>query len=89
MEKESIKERTQYKFGILYMKPGQEKDEDLLYSNGVQISIYVSLMILTALETTSAAYEDFLLFLGEKIELATWDKFMGGLQNGISTSYLK
>lgn len=35
MERSCVQERSCYKFGILYMKPGQEKDENLVYSNGV------------------------------------------------------
>ena len=33
-EQHEIKDRSQYKFGVLYLKPGQERDEDKIYSNG-------------------------------------------------------
>lgn len=82
MEKDSVRERTQYKFGILYMKPGQEKNEDLLYSNRTMFSHPCYMQDLRETETTSAVYDEFLTLLGDRIELATWDKFMGGLQNG-------
>eukprot|EP01102_Stenamoeba_stenopodia_P020515 TRINITY_DN8023_c0_g1_i3.p1 TRINITY_DN8023_c0_g1~~TRINITY_DN8023_c0_g1_i3.p1 ORF type:complete len:968 (+),score=239.81 TRINITY_DN8023_c0_g1_i3:2187-5090(+) len=52
-----------YKIGILYCKDGQVQDENGIFSN----------------TETSADYEEFLDWIGKKIELKGWDKFRGGL----------
>eukprot|EP01105_Mastigella_eilhardi_P023439 TRINITY_DN58_c0_g3_i1.p1 TRINITY_DN58_c0_g3~~TRINITY_DN58_c0_g3_i1.p1 ORF type:complete len:678 (-),score=180.43 TRINITY_DN58_c0_g3_i1:59-2071(-) len=54
---------TQFKFGILYATQGQGANEDQMYNN----------------VSGSAGYEDFLLMLGNKIELSGWNRFRAGL----------
>lgn len=51
-----------FKFGVLYCRPGQ-KTEDEMYAN----------------VRGSPAFEEFLEFLGTKIELAQWSGYSGGL----------
>eukprot|EP01126_Amoeba_proteus_P058928 TRINITY_DN7666_c0_g2_i6.p1 TRINITY_DN7666_c0_g2~~TRINITY_DN7666_c0_g2_i6.p1 ORF type:complete len:442 (-),score=85.55 TRINITY_DN7666_c0_g2_i6:123-1448(-) len=65
IERVEVLERSCYKFGVLYMKPGQEMDENLIYSNVTQ--------------DTSKEYQEFLNFMGEIVELEGWSKFLGGL----------
>ncbi|KJE97824.1 hypothetical protein CAOG_007918 [Capsaspora owczarzaki ATCC 30864] len=51
-----------FKFGALYAKDGQLKDNDMFCN-----------------ETGSKSFDDFMLALGDKIELANWSKFRAGL----------
>ena len=50
-----------FKFGILYAKEGQTKEEDFLSNT-----------------KGSEEYDDFLVFLGEKINLKGWNSFRAG-----------
>ncbi|KAL1489288.1 hypothetical protein ABEB36_014213 [Hypothenemus hampei] len=69
-----------FKFGVIYVKPGQLTDDEFL-SNG-QFSIFLNLEIHTfkfCSEHGSDKFDQFLNLLGEKIKLKNWDKFRGGL----------
>ena len=58
-----------FKFGILYAKEGQTKEEDFLSNT-----------------KGSEEYDDFLVFLGEKINLKGWNSFRAGKKKN---SYLE
>jgi len=62
-EEKQLPQRN-YKFGVLYCKPNQTKEND----------IYGNLD-----EESSKPYQDFLAFLGERITLKGWDKYRAGL----------
>eukprot|EP01105_Mastigella_eilhardi_P011255 TRINITY_DN2604_c0_g1_i3.p1 TRINITY_DN2604_c0_g1~~TRINITY_DN2604_c0_g1_i3.p1 ORF type:complete len:450 (+),score=105.40 TRINITY_DN2604_c0_g1_i3:968-2317(+) len=54
---------TTHKFGVLYIGPNQKNEEDTIFGN----------------QHGSALYDEFLDFLGDRIELKGWTKFRGGL----------
>lgn len=75
LEKKEIDLFAKYKFGILYVKDGQVNEEDM-FSNG---NLYIHEYYLNKLVESSCEFQEFLSFLGKKIELKGFQGYNGGL----------
>jgi hypothetical protein len=79
-----------YKFGVLYAKDGQTTDVEMFNNRMfavmrererecVCVCVCVIDVIVVDAETGSEAFDEFLEFLGDRVQLAGWSKFRGGL----------
>lgn len=78
LEDTFISEATRLKWGVIYCKAGQTEEDDM-YGNG---TVYFSLLgLLTSFgaDEWSNELEEFLLFLGQKVNLAEHKEYAGGL----------
>lgn len=73
----NLKQINGFKFGVLYAKEGQTKEDEMFANGNYNL---IKLNIDSFQVESSPLFEEFLDFLGTRITLATWTgPFKGGL----------